>query len=99
MRERNASVSTRVLDGYSPGAAIVQYAQSHAADAIAMSTTGAGPVRRLLPGSVTDRVVRSSEVPVLVCHVRRLQPSFELEQDTALLDVNEPTPDERARHS
>jgi nucleotide-binding universal stress UspA family protein len=83
IRQQGGSVTTRVLEAFSPGPAIIQYVEARAVDAIALSTTGAGRVRRLLLGSVTDRVVRSSDVPVLVCNIRRLEPVTEAAHDVA----------------
>ena len=37
-------------------------------DLIVMSTHGRGGVRRFLVGSVTDKVIRSTVLPVLVIH-------------------------------
>jgi len=48
------------------GAAILKTAREQDADLIAMSTAGRGGVARLLLGSVADKVVRGSEIPVLV---------------------------------
>ncbi len=45
---------------------IVDYVKDHHIDLVVMSTHGHGGVRRLLMGSVTDRVIRSCEAPVLV---------------------------------
>ena len=45
---------------------IIEYAKEQEIDLIVMSTHGYGGLRRFLLGSVTDRVVRSSDVPVLV---------------------------------
>ena len=45
---------------------IVHYSKAHDIDLVVMSTHGYGGVKRLLLGSVTDRVIRSCEVPVLV---------------------------------
>lgn len=45
---------------------IVEYAASVEADLIAMGTRGRGGVERLILGSVTDHVVRTSDVDVLV---------------------------------
>ncbi len=45
---------------------IVDYSREHGIDLVVMSTHGYGGVKRLLLGSVTDRVIRSCEVPVLV---------------------------------
>ena len=45
---------------------IIEYAESQSIDLIVMSTHGRGGIQRLLVGSVTDRVIRSSTLPVLV---------------------------------
>ncbi len=45
---------------------IVDYSREHGIDLVVMSTHGYGGVKRLLLGSVTDRVIRSCQVPVLV---------------------------------
>jgi nucleotide-binding universal stress UspA family protein len=73
LRDQGAEVSAHVIEDAGPGPAIVQYASTHKADAIALSTAGAGRVRRVLLGSVSDKVVRSSDVPVLVCNIHRLE--------------------------
>jgi nucleotide-binding universal stress UspA family protein len=44
---------------------INQFAAEHAADLIVMGTHGRTGIRHVLAGSVTERVVRSSPVPVL----------------------------------
>ena len=58
-------VDWRVLIGSDVARTIVDFAADHGADAIAMSTHGRGMSRFLL-GSVSDRVLRSSAIPVLV---------------------------------
>ena len=45
---------------------IVAYAQEHAIDLIIMSSHGHSGVKRLFLGSVTDRVIRAGQTPVLV---------------------------------
>ncbi len=45
---------------------IISYSREHGVDLIVISTHGCGGVKRLLLGSVTDRVIRSCQVPVLV---------------------------------
>lgn len=50
--------------------AILDYAAAHDFDAIAMTTHGHGGLRRLLLGSVADKVVRGAQVPVLVYRPR-----------------------------
>jgi len=61
-------VETAVLEG-SPSRKIVRYAEEKECDLIAMGTHGRGGIDRLLLGSVAERVVRSSEVPVLTVRV------------------------------
>lgn len=46
--------------------AILDFAKQAKVDAIALTTHGHGGVRRLLLGSVADKVVRGAEVPVLL---------------------------------
>ncbi len=41
-------------------------AKEHDIDLVMMSTYGYGGIKRRLLGSVTDRVIRASETPVLV---------------------------------
>lgn len=53
----------------SPSTEIVRYAEREGCDLIVMGTHGRGGIDRLLLGSVAERVVRSSEVPVLTVRV------------------------------
>lgn len=66
LRTRGFSVATRVVVGAGAAATVLEQAQAEGADLIAMTTHGAKGVRRLLLGSVTDKVVRGSDRPVLV---------------------------------
>jgi nucleotide-binding universal stress UspA family protein len=61
-------VKTVVVDG-SPSKEIVQYAEREDCDLVVMGTHGRGGIDRLLLGSVAERVVRASEVPVLTVRV------------------------------
>ncbi|MXR51196.1 universal stress protein [Halovenus sp. WSH3] len=61
-------VETHISDG-SPSKEIVSYAEENDCDVIAMGTHGRSGVDRLLLGSVAERVVRSSPVPVLTIRV------------------------------
>lgn len=45
---------------------IVRYSQDNDIDIVVMSTHGEGGVHRLLVGSITEQVIRSTTVPVLV---------------------------------
>jgi nucleotide-binding universal stress UspA family protein len=57
-------VTVEVDDGV-PHKRILGYADEHGIDLIVMGTHGKTGLDRLLLGSVTEKVVRSSEVPVL----------------------------------
>jgi nucleotide-binding universal stress UspA family protein len=52
---------------------VTHYAESMAADVIAIGARGHRRAVRLLPGSVADKIIRSSPVPVLVCPASRKQ--------------------------
>ena len=67
LQSAGVSVVKAVEDG--PAAdKIVDYAEAAGIDLIVMSTNGRGGVRRFLVGSVTDKVIRSTDLPVLVVH-------------------------------
>ena len=59
----------RVLVDGTPSTAIVEHAESEGCDLIVMGTHGRGGINRLLLGSVAERVVRTSSVPVLTVRV------------------------------
>lgn len=61
-------VETAVIDG-TPSSEIVRYAESEGCDLIVMGTHGRGGIDRLLLGSVAEKVVRGSSVPVLTVRV------------------------------
>ncbi|AEH37117.1 universal stress protein [Halopiger xanaduensis] len=61
-------VETKVLEG-SPSRVIVQEASPGECDLVVMGTHGRGGIDRLLLGSVTERVVRRCDVPVLTVQV------------------------------
>jgi nucleotide-binding universal stress UspA family protein len=65
-------VTTEVLRG-DPADAILEYAEDAGVDVVAMGTHGRRGLNRYLMGSVTERVVRLSEVPVLT--VREVEES------------------------
>lgn len=69
-RERNVPVQTAVVEG-SPSKQIVHYAEANDCDLVVMGTHGRGGIDRLLLGSVTEKVVRGSNVPVLTVRVSR----------------------------
>lgn len=57
-------IRTAVLEG-DPSEAILAYADKHDVELLAMGTRGRTGVKRYLLGSVTERVVRQADVPVL----------------------------------
>lgn len=66
LRERIPRVVTRVEVHERPADAILKYAAGLDAPLIAMTTHGRGAAGRWLLGGVTDKVVRSATVPVLI---------------------------------
>ena len=66
--ERGVPVERALVDG-NPSREIVRYAEDEDCDLVVMGTHGRGGIDRLLLGSVTEKVVRSSSVPVLTVRV------------------------------
>lgn len=64
----DVDVETRVLEG-SPSRVIAENARPGECDLVVMGTHGRGGIDRLLLGSVTERVVRRAQVPVLTVQV------------------------------
>ncbi|WP_254862775.1 universal stress protein [Halovivax gelatinilyticus] len=69
----DVDVETVVLEG-SPSRSIVDHARSSDCDLIVMGTHGRGGINRLLLGSVAERVVRSSPIPVMTVRVGATSP-------------------------
>lgn len=64
----NRPVETAIVDG-SPAREIINYTENEDCDVIVMGTHARSGVDRLLLGSVAERVVRSSPVPVLTINI------------------------------
>jgi nucleotide-binding universal stress UspA family protein len=62
--ERGISVVSEVVQG-SPHDAIVEYSEEFAIDLIVMPTHGRSGLKRVLLGSVTERVINTADVPVI----------------------------------
>lgn len=62
--ERGLEATATTREGI-PSKEIVDYADEHAMDAIAIGTSGRGGVTRAVVGSVADKVVRTASVPVV----------------------------------
>ena len=65
LKNAGLKVETAILEG-AADEQMIAYSREHGVDLIVISTHGYGGVKRFLLGSVTDRVIRSCEVPVLV---------------------------------
>jgi nucleotide-binding universal stress UspA family protein len=59
-------VTTRIIVDYEPALGILDLADEAAADLLVMGTHGRGGVRRMILGSVADKVIRGTHRPVLV---------------------------------
>jgi nucleotide-binding universal stress UspA family protein len=60
------SAETATVVAEHPARAILEYAANHETDLIAMSTRGLGGMKRFMIGSVADKVLRGTPVPVLL---------------------------------
>jgi nucleotide-binding universal stress UspA family protein len=69
VRSRGLAVATKVVVKTGVAAAILDELDEGGADFVAVSTHAAGELKRVLVGSVADKVVRAATTPVLV--VRR----------------------------
>ena len=66
LRAQALRVGTRIAVSDHPASAILQEAATCGADLVAIETHGRGGLSRLFLGSVADKVIRGSSVPVLV---------------------------------
>ena len=66
--DRLSATVTPLLAFGRPAEEIVRSADQHGVDLIAMSTHGRPLLSRIIAGSVTDQVIRTSPVPVLALH-------------------------------
>ncbi|AKG53416.1 universal stress protein [Dehalogenimonas sp. WBC-2] len=65
LQQQGLKVSIITATGH-PSASIIEYAGTHAVDLITMATHGRSGLSRLAFGSVADKVLRQSPVPVLL---------------------------------
>jgi nucleotide-binding universal stress UspA family protein len=66
-RADSLRVDMQVVVAEQPAAAILEEAQKRGSDLIALETHGRRGLERLFLGSVADKIVRGSTLPVLVC--------------------------------
>jgi len=83
----------RVIVEGSPSRTIVEYARDDDCDLVVMGTHGRGGIDRLLLGSVAERVVRASHVPVMTVRVGETPPRPPLNVEADF----EPEPEPGAR--
>jgi nucleotide-binding universal stress UspA family protein len=70
LRDEGVSVQTHVVVAPHAAPAILEEAQRQRCDFIALATHGRGGLRRMLLGSIADKVVRGASLPVLVYRPR-----------------------------
>jgi nucleotide-binding universal stress UspA family protein len=71
LRERGTRVRTTVVVGHNVGEALIDLAHPERIDLIAIATHGRSGVRRLMLGSVADKLIRAAGPPVLVVRPRK----------------------------
>lgn len=65
-RARGLSIHTHVIVAKKPANTILEAAQSHGCDLIALVTHGSGGFKRLVLGSVADKLIQQAHLPILV---------------------------------
>ena len=65
LKEKGIKAKTEILSG-NPAEEIIKYSQKNNVDLIIMSTRGRSGISRLVFGSVAEKVIRNSTVPVLI---------------------------------
>ena len=80
VRETVSSVTTQVSTNSGAGAVIDSLDDSSSTIAV-MATHGRGGLRRMVLGSVTDKVIRSSHAPILVLPASSMPKVDEAEND------------------
>jgi universal stress protein A len=81
-RRSGRPARSHLLSG-DPAAQIVRYAREEHCDLLVVGTHGRTGIRRLVLGSVAERVVRESECPVLVVHDHRVLEKEEAAEEIA----------------
>lgn len=66
MEARGAVATTRIVEHLGAAQGVQEVVEEVGGDLIAMTTEGRGGIGRLLVGSVADKVIRGSSIPVLV---------------------------------
>ncbi len=72
LREQGIRATSAAATGYSVAETLVDLATEESGTLIAIATHGRGGLRRLMIGSVADKLIRTSHVPVLVVRPTRV---------------------------
>ncbi len=81
LREQGLNVHSQVLMG-DPAEEIIDFADKENMDLIIMCSHGASGIRRWVFGSVTEKVLRGTTVPVLVIRPQELEQRGTADQDS-----------------
>lgn len=81
LRQQGYIVHHQVKENESPANAILEMADAQAMDAIVMSTHGWGGLARWMFGSVADKVMRRTDIPVVLIRANELVPPLRAETD------------------
>src|SRR5690606_32966016 len=84
MMQQGAAVRTDVRVSGHAANAVLDAAAEHKAQLIVLATHRRAPLGRLLLGSVADKVLRGSPVPVLLCALR---PGLDIREEEALAEL------------
>lgn len=87
LEAQKLTVQSNVLLGR-PAETLASYAESSGADLIAMSTHGRSGIGRWLIGSVTDRVLHLSSIPMLIIRPAETAPAAEPRIGTILVPLD-----------
>jgi nucleotide-binding universal stress UspA family protein len=68
MRGHSVIVHTKVIPHGSAAAGILDYSKTHGRPVIALATHGRSGLKRLILGSVADKIIRGATMPVLIYH-------------------------------
>jgi nucleotide-binding universal stress UspA family protein len=71
LRERGTRVKTSIVVGQNVGEALIKLAHPERTDLVAIATHGRSGVRRLILGSIADKLIRAAGPPVLVVRPRK----------------------------
>ncbi|MBV9790397.1 MAG: universal stress protein [Chloroflexi bacterium] len=84
LRAQGHRIQTRVIVDPQPALAILRAAREYKSDVIALATHGHGGVRRMLLGSVADKVLRAADRPILL-----YRPQFTAEHEHEGMEEHE----------